>query len=145
MYSICLDSSLFTYLMFHLNHALHWLQWCLRDSVRICVPVETSSKNLARQKRRKKCVCFIWRVQKYLDHYTSFLLFLNFSSSRHNSNCLLSWGSIMWRCSFFFSVIHCKFPSPLLSVTTLNPVSLFETVIKITIILTQFSFPLSQI
>lgn len=121
-------------------------KWCLGDSAWICAPIETSSKkNCTSEKKKIKCVCFIWKVQKYLDHYTSpFLLFFNISSSRHNSSCQMSWGSIMCGCSFSFSVIHCRLPSPLLSVTTtLNPVSLFETVIKVTINMTNLypSFP----
>lgn len=107
------------------------LKWKrLRDSARMCVPVGTSSKNLAHQEKKKKCVCFIWRVQKI--PWSLFLLFFNISSSRHNSSCLMSWGPIMCGCSFSFSVIHCRLPSPLLSVTTLNTVSLLETVIKFT-------------
>ncbi len=136
--NIYLDS--FFFLTYHISCFISSMLFtncklCLRDSVRICVPAETSSKSFAHQKR--------WSVQKYLDHYTSpFLLFFNISSSRHNSRLAVrcpedpSCG-----CSFSFTAgfLHLCCQSPL------NPVSLCETVIKVTIIMTQFSIPLSQI
>ncbi len=99
--NIYLDS-FFYFLTYHIScfiSSMLFTNWklCLRDSVRICVPAETSSKSFAHQKR--------WSVQKYLDHYTSpFLLFFNISSSRHNSRLAV-------RCPEDPSCVGVHFPS----------------------------------